>query len=59
MEESIPLDVPVVMCLAEQNGVGLRIRLDATAQHRDGQFCETCPARAPCDTYHQQEARKT
>lgn len=58
MKESIPLDVPVVMCLAEQNGVGLRIRLDMTAQHRQSQFCQTCPARAPCNAYHQHQAKE-
>lgn len=57
MTEPIPLQVPVVMCLAEQNGIGLRIRLDATKKHRQSHFCQTCPARAPCDAYHQHQAK--
>lgn len=48
----IPLTAPVVMCLAEQNGMGLRIRLVDTTAHRSSQFCQTCPAQTPCNAYH-------
>jgi hypothetical protein len=53
METTIPVqEVPVVMCLAERNGVGMRITIDEAQQYVGSRFCGTCAARTPCYAYH-------
>lgn len=49
----IPLSVPVVMCLAANNGcTGVRLPIAETGKHLGSAFCSTCAARSPCYTHH-------
>ena len=52
MTTTLPLSVPVVMCLAQQNGVGRRVPITETKSHIGSMFCETCAARQPCYAHH-------
>ncbi len=59
METVIPVqEVPVVMCLAERNGVGMRITIEEAQQNVGSRFCGTCPARPSCYAYHKAEKNK-
>lgn len=56
METVVPVqEIPVVMCLAERNGVGTRITIAQAQQYVGSRFCGTCPARVPCYAYHKAE----
>lgn len=56
METTVPAqEVPVVMCLAERNGVGTHITIAQAQQYVGSRFCRTCPERTLCYAYHKAE----
>lgn len=53
MQESIPLDIPVIMCPAKGNGVGIRTPIAETASLRGSVHCASCTGRTHCDRFNE------
>lgn len=53
MEESIPLDVPVIMCPAKGNGVAVQAPIAETTSLRGSVHCASCTGRTHCDRFNE------